>query len=212
MKEFTPLDEFSRLFHYWWLIALCMLLGGVAAFLFHKVNPPLYEATATIMATIDQENFPFQNVREDLIQYNEDMALSVVEIVLQSPDVKQSLFSAAQSQSISLDSASLAKASTLERKQAIWEIRFRDSDPAIAQNIVDLWTEIGYQAMQIWQSDGRIASFVIIEPPSPALLPDTPIAYGLNKLLLAGSLAGLIIGILISAPLGKPLVAGSKHA
>jgi hypothetical protein len=163
------------------------------------------------MATIDQENFPFQNVREDLIQYNEDMALSVVEIVLQSPDVKQSLFSAAQSQSISLDSASLAKASTLERKQAIWEIRFRDSDPAMAQNIVDLWTEIGYQAMQIWQSDGRIASFVIIEPPSPALLPDTPIAYGLNKLLLAGSLAGLIIGILISAPLGKPLVAGSKH-
>ncbi len=211
MKEFTPLDEFSRLFHYWWLIALCMLLGGVVAFLFHKVNPPLYEATATIMATIDQENFPFQNVREDLIQYNEDMALSVVEIVLQSPDVKQSLFSAAQSQSISLDSASLAKASTLERKQAIWEIRFRDSDPAMAQNIVDLWTEIGYQAMQIWQSDGRIASFVIIEPPSPALLPDTPIAYGLNKLLLAGSLAGLIIGILISAPLGKPLVAGSKH-
>ena len=62
MKEFYALDEFSRLFRYWWLIAICMLLGGVAAFLFHKANPPLYEATATIMATIDLQTFPLQDV------------------------------------------------------------------------------------------------------------------------------------------------------
>jgi uncharacterized protein involved in exopolysaccharide biosynthesis len=204
MKEFSPLDEFSRLFRYWWLVAFCMLLGGLAAFLFHKANPPLYEATTTIVATIDLQTFPFEDVREDLIQYNEDMALGTIEGVLRSPDVTQALFTAAQSHGITLDAIMLAKASTIERKHAIWEVRYRDTDPAVAQLVVNLWMETGYNAMQIWHSDGRMPVFVILEAPTPAYLPAEPVAYQLNNLLLAGSAAGFLLGLMVTSLIARP--------
>ena len=197
MNEFTPLDEFNRLFRFWWLIALSMLLGGLAAYVFHTANPPVYEAKATIVATIDLDIFPFTGVREDLIQYNEDMALGTVEGVLRSKEVTEALFSAAQAQAITLDANTLARNSTIERKQDIWEVRYRNSEPATAQTVANLWMEIGYAAMQTWQAEGRIPSFVILEAPTPAYLPEAPIAYRLSNLLLAGSMAGLILGVMI---------------
>jgi uncharacterized protein involved in exopolysaccharide biosynthesis len=213
MKEFSPLDEFSHLFRTWWLIALFMLLGGLAAYLFHITNPPLYEATATIMATIDLEVFPFEGVREDLIQYNEDLALGAIEGTLRSLEVTQALFTAAQSYGIPLDTLTLAKASTIERKHAIWELRYRSSDPATAQTVVNLWMEIGYQTMQTWQSDGRIAAFVILEDPTPAYLPAEPVAYQLSNLLLAGSAAGFLLGVLITVLVFRtePTSASPQH-
>jgi hypothetical protein len=203
MEEFTPLDEFSRLFRFWWLIAFSVVVGGLVAFGFHRANPPLYEATATIMATIDLEIFPFKNVREDLIQYNEDMALGAIEGALRSTEVTQALFTAAQAQAISLDAVVLTRSGTIERKHAIWEVRFRSPDPTSAQTVANLWMQIGYEAMQSWQSDGRIAPFIILEPPTPAALPIEPVAYQLNNVLLAGSMSGLVVGILITIPLTK---------
>lgn len=210
MKEFYPLDEFSRLFRCWWLVAICMLLGASAAYIFHQVKPPLYEATTTLMATIDLELFPFEAVREDLIQYNEDMALGTVEGALRSPEVTQALFTAAQGQGIPLDALLLARASTIERKHAIWELRYRDADPAVAQAVVNLWMEIGFQAMQTWHADGRMPNFVILEPPTPAYLPAEPVAYQLNNLLLAGTAAGFIIGLLVTSLVARPAPA-HKH-
>lgn len=197
MNEISPLDEFSRLFRYWWLIAICMLLGGLAAYGFHLTNPPLFEAKATIVATIDLGTFPFKGVRVDLIQYNEDMALGNIEGVLRSASVTQSLFDAAQAEGISLDAATLDRDSTIERKLDIWEVRFRNPDPVIAQSVANLWMDIGYADMLIWQADGRIPPYVILESPTPAYLPDTPIAYQLNNLLLAGCMTGLILGLMV---------------
>lgn len=204
MKEFSPLDEFSRLFRYWWLMAASLVLGASAAYIFHHANPPLYEATTTIMATIDLEIFPFENVREDLIQYNEDMALGTVEGVLRSPEVTQALFNASQAQGIPLDAIILAKASTIERKHAIWEVRFRDADPVVAQTVVNLWMAIGYQTMQTWHADGRMPIFVILEAPTPAYLPEEPVAYQLSNLLLAGSAGGFLVGLLVTSLVARP--------
>jgi len=204
MKEFSPLDEFYRLFRYWWLIAICMLLGGIAAYGFHMSKPPLYEATTTLMATIDTQTFPFHNVREDLIQYNEDMALGTVEGALRSPVVTQALFEAAQLQGISLDANLLAQHSTIERKHAIWEVRYRDPDPSTAQTVVNLWMEIGFQAMQSWHADGRMPAYVLLDQPTPAYQPTKPIAYQLSNLLLAGCAAGFILGVMLTALVARP--------
>jgi hypothetical protein len=205
MNEFTPLDEFSRLFRYWWLIAISMVLGGLAAYLFHRLNPPVYEAAATIMATIDTETFPFEGVREDLIQYNEDMALGTIEGVLRSTGVTGALFDTALAQGITLDARILAKSSSIERKQDIWEVRYRSADPATAQSVTNLWMELGYAAMQTWYTEGRIPAYVILETPTFAYLPDEPIAYQLSNLLLAGSMAGFILGLMITALVPRPV-------
>jgi uncharacterized protein involved in exopolysaccharide biosynthesis len=198
MKELNPLDQFQKTLDNWWIIAVCMVIGAMIAYGFHLARPPIYEATATIMATIDTYTFPFQGVREDLIQYNEDMALGTIEGVLRSAEVTQTLITTASSAGIQITAADLKERSTIERKHAIWELRFRSSDPQNAQSIVNYWMEIGYTAMLTWQADGRIPSYVILESPTYAYLPTTPITYQLNKLLLAGLVIGSTVGVLLS--------------
>jgi len=213
MDEFNPLDEFSRMFRRWWLLALCMLFGSLAAYVFHRANPPLYEASATIIATIDLDKFPFQDVRLDLIQYNEDLALGAIEGALRSSVVQQALFSSAQAQAISLDALTFAQATTIERKHSVWEARYRNTDPATAQIIVNLWMQLGYEHMQSLQFNGHMANFVILEPPNYASIPPKPVAFRLNTLLLAGSMAGLILGVLLTIPFSrqKPQPLGSAQ-
>ena len=214
MGEFNPYNEFLRLARHWWVIGIFMLAGGGLAFLFHQLQPPVYEAKATLLATIDLERFPLHDTRADLIQYNEDIALGNVEGALRSAAVTQALLASLKDQGLSLDAAALLKSSTIERRNAIWEVRFRSADPRTAQTIVNQWVEIGYQAMLEWQSTERIPAYVILEPPTPAVLPAAPVAYGRSNLLLAGSLAGLILGVLFDAliPSRKTHLDNPAHA
>jgi uncharacterized protein involved in exopolysaccharide biosynthesis len=88
--------------------------------------------------------------------------------------------------------------STVERKHDVWELRYRSPDPATAQAIVNDWAQSGYQEMLSWQASAKAPDYVVFQPPSQALLPEQPVLYGLNRLVLAGALIGFIIGIIIS--------------
>jgi hypothetical protein len=46
---------------------------------------------------------------------------------------------------------------------------------------------------------------VIFQPPRLALLPQQPVLYGRNNLILAGALIGFMIGILLSSQLIRRL-------
>ena len=56
----------------------------------------MYEATATYFVTLDLNRFPILGVREDLIQYNEDMALNTTEGALVSTEVLNDVIAQAQ--------------------------------------------------------------------------------------------------------------------
>ena len=86
--EFSPLEYINKLIGLWWLVALATFLGGVFGFIFHQVKSPKYEATAAYIVMIDLNRFPFQDVREDLIQYNEDMAVNITQDALLSREVR----------------------------------------------------------------------------------------------------------------------------
>jgi uncharacterized protein involved in exopolysaccharide biosynthesis len=88
--------------------------------------------------------------------------------------------------------------STIERKHDIWELRYRSQDPSVAQSIVNTWAKLGYQAMLSWQASGKIPDYVIFQPPTLAVIPQKPVLYGRNNLMLAGILIGFIAGIVIS--------------
>ena len=169
--------------------------------------------TGTTLEKTFQSGDRVQDVRLDLIQYNEDLSLGAVEGALRSSVVQQALFSSAQAQAISLEAVSFAQAITIERKHSVWEARYRNTDPYIAQTVTNLWMQLGYDLMQSMQASGNMADFVILDPPNYAPLPSEPVAYHLNTLLLAGSMAGLILGVLLAIPLShqKPQPLGSQH-
>jgi uncharacterized protein involved in exopolysaccharide biosynthesis len=200
-NEFSPRQYFSRVMHFWWVVLLTAILGGAFGIIFYQVHPPVFEATSTYFVTLDMNRFPVLGTREDLIQYNEDMALNTTEGALLSTEVLNEVVRQAQDQGYSLIANDLLNNYTIERKHDIWELRYRDHDPLVAQAIVNIWSQIGYQAMLSWQASGLAPEYVIFQPPKLAPLPQQPVLYGRNNLVLAGALIGFIIGTMISAQL-----------
>ena len=197
-NELSPYKYFSRALNLWWLVALATFIGGALGFLFFHLHAPVYEATATYFVTIDLTRFPIQGVREDLIQYNEDMAINTTEGALLSNNTLNGVVSQLINLGISLTTRELIDNYTIERKHDIWELRYRSQDPEKARTIVNTWAQIGYQEMLSWQATGLAPAYVIFQPPSEALTPTQPVVYGRNNLMLAGAVVGLIVGIILT--------------
>ncbi|NJD59757.1 MAG: hypothetical protein C3F13_07680 [Anaerolineales bacterium] len=196
--EFSPQAYFLRVLQYWWVVLIATLLGGAFGYLFFHLHPPVYEATAEYFVTLDLNSFPHLGMREDLIQYNEDMALNTTEGALLATQTINQVVSQAKDAGYLFTVRDLLKNYTIERKHDIWELRFRNPNPAVAQAIANIWALAGYQEMLKWQATGLAPGYVIFQAPTPASLPEQPILYGRNNLMLAGVLIGFIIGIFIS--------------
>jgi uncharacterized protein involved in exopolysaccharide biosynthesis len=197
-NEFSPYEYLNRVIDLWWLIALATILGGVFGYIFYHLHPPLYEATATYIVNVDLNRFPFQGVKQDNLQYTEDMALNITKAILLSPEVRDNVISQLKTQGISLAPYELLQNYTIERKQDTWELRYRSQDPNVAQEVVNSWANIGYQAMLSWQESGKAANYVVFQPPTMADIPQIPVLYDRNKVILAGAMIGFIIGIITS--------------
>lgn len=210
--EFSPYAYFNKIIGLWWLVALAIFLGGAVGLIFYQLHPSEYEATATYIVTIDLDRFPFQGVREDLIQYNEDMAVNSTQNALLSREVRNQVISQLKTMGISIADKDLIENSTIERKQDVWELRYRSTDPLEAQNIVDTWAQFGYQAMLTWQETGKAPDYVTFNPPTLSENPQGPVVYERNKVVLASALVGLIAGVIASGLITrKPRIPFSTH-
>lgn len=203
--EFSPFEYFNKIISLWWLVALAAFLGGAFGFIFTLFQPPEYEATATYIVTIDLNRFPFQSTREDLIQYNEDMAVNSTQNALLSPEIRNQVISQLKTMGISITQNDLIAYSTIERKQDVWELRYRSVDPVEAQKIVDTWATLGYQAMLAWQASGKAPDYVTFNPPTMSDSPQEPVLYERNKVILAGVLIGFILGVISSGLVSRSM-------
>jgi uncharacterized protein involved in exopolysaccharide biosynthesis len=197
-NELSPYEYFNKVIGLWWLVALATFIGGAIGFIFYQLHPPKYEATATYIVTIDLNRFPFVGVREDLIQYNEDMAVNTTQNILLSQEVRDQVITQLNTLGISLTHNNLIENSTIERKQDVWELRFRSEDPLQAQKIVDIWAKTGYQAMLSRQESGKAPDYITFNPPTLSLVSQEPVVYDRNKVILAGALIGFIAGVIAS--------------
>src|SRR5512137_1266632 len=134
-NEFSPHTYLLRVLHYWWVVLVATLLGGAFGYIFFHIHPPVYEATATYFVTLDLNTFPHLGTKEDLIQYNEDMALSTTEGALLATDTLNTVVSQAKAAGFPFTVGDLLNNRTIERKLDTWELRFRDQDPSVAQAI-----------------------------------------------------------------------------
>ena len=201
--EFNLYLQFKQVLIYWWLVALATFLGGAFGFLFFHLQAPIYEASASYIVTIDASRFPFQGLKADMVQYNEDIAVNTTQDALLSKPVLESVITQAGSSGLTLTSAKLLQNSTIERKQEDWELRYRSQDPLEAQKVVNLWADTGYQAMLAWQQSGKAPAYVVFQPPSQADLPTEPVLYNRNRILLAAALIGFIVGVILTGAI-KP--------
>lgn len=195
MNEFSPVEQFYRLVRTWWLIVAAALLGGSAGYLFHRLNPPVYDAIATFYVTIDSTKMPDLPILQ--YQYDEDLALSMAQAALIDTNVQTSVLDQAMKKNIHLELADLQQNSRIERRHAFWLLHYWNPNPAVAQTVVNLWAKQGYQLMKFWQENKTLLGYIVFAPPSLAALPPNPMLYHQNQVMLAGAVIGLIAGIIL---------------
>ncbi len=196
-----PAVTFDNLFKGWWKIVLLAVVGGLLGLAASFVLPPKYQAEATFYASIDFTQINFENMvgeyGDPLIftQYDEDLALQVVERVLRAE--RHAALQFAQTLDPALDADAFWDDMQIQRYLARWHLRFRHEDPQIAQAIVNHWASIGMEALETAQADGRAESFVIVSLVEEASLPQEPIYHNRSTLVLAGLAVGFLCGVIL---------------
>lgn len=198
---FDPIKTYQHLLGRWWIIVIAAFVGGLLAFGFSYLKPEKYQAEAVFNASIDFTEINFENLQTDegnpvtFTQYDEDLALQVVQRMLLG--LKKEAFQYAQSLDPTLEIGTFDKNYQIRRYHALWYLRYRHQDPQIAQSIVNFWAERGWEALQEAQQEGRAEEFVILDLVSLAELPQAAIYYNRNNLILAGTMVGFVVGIIL---------------
>ena len=152
----------------------------------------MYEAKATFLVEIDLKQVP----EEELDFYYIDLALATTQGALTTNEVLEEVYMEAARLGQDTRGWDLLANTTIERRHAFWELRFRHTDAAFAQALVNMWAQRGYQSMLQMQADGLAPAYVMYGPPTLARKPLQPVYYATNKLVLAGSLVGWLAGLL----------------
>ena len=197
--EFVPYDFFSSLVRWWWIAVLCAVIGGGAGLLVHRLKPPIYEAQAVFNATIDVNKIDFNHLPTpapyQFTQYDEDIALSVVQTAL--IHVMPQVMAFAQQNGIQVDGPGLQADTTIERENSLWEIRYRNPDPVLAQKVVNYWAQQGFSDLKARRDAGQIQPYVTFDLVQLADVPRNPAYFQTNSFVLSGGLLGLIAGLLV---------------
>lgn len=199
--EFDPISSFNNLARSWWKILVLAVLGGLLGLGFTFFQQPAYQAEATFHASIDFTEINFENLVGEyghpvvFTQYDEDLALQVVERSLKATMGEALEYAWMLDPGIS--SAEFRENSQIRRYMARWHLRYRHPDPLVAQSIVNFWAEIGLEELARAQETGRAESFVMIDLVSLADLPQRPLYHQRNNLVLAGSMTGFLVGLLV---------------
>ncbi|HEX2979277.1 MAG TPA: hypothetical protein VHO48_03330 [Anaerolineaceae bacterium] len=137
MDDIIPLETIERTLKQWWLVVALVLTGGLIGSLFHAFRPPLYDARAVLIGSIDfAQTGPLGEIETDY-------ALEAINSLIDSSDVKNQVVAAAQAQQIPVDPQTFDQ--YLERKSnQIWLLQVRSKDPQAAANLANLWAETAY--------------------------------------------------------------------
>jgi len=198
---FDPLGALNRLIKYWWVIVLLAIAGGFLALAISYLLPPMYQAEAVIHASVDFSEINFEDLASEgnslvvWTQYVEDMALQVVQRALLS--TQPEAFNYAQQLDPDLDRPTFLRDVKIQRYHSLWSLRYRHEDSKIAQMIVNYWANIGLDFLKETQASGIEQPFVAVDLVSEASQPQTPHYQHRNTLVLAGTVIGFFIGVLL---------------
>ena len=124
----------------------------------------MYESTAKFYVTLNLEPLQKLNLPANQYQYNEDLALNVTGTILVEPELLSTLVAESSKQDIYVSKDYLLSNSTIERKHAFWELRFRHPEPQISQSVTNLWAEKAYETMLTWSRTGKAVKLCDLDP------------------------------------------------
>lgn len=199
-SEINPGEQIHRLLRSWWIIAICMIACGGIGYGIHTLRPPRYEAKATFNVWLD---FNYLKTDREFTEYDEDLTINAVGDAYVAPAVIQQVMDEAMKQGWIQAPNEIFLNYRLERGHSGWELRYQSANPQTAMDLTNYWATTGYQSLLELEKSAAIPTYARFSAPTLAVLPDRPVRYGRNNLVLAGALIGLVIGILVSGQLSR---------
>jgi len=245
-KDFTPLEILNRALRGWWLVALCVLLGAAVGWLFHRTQPPIYRARASLSSVIDL------NRTGVLTDVQEDRLISIAEDIMSAPETYAAVSNAARDQGVEIQKDEFLAIASIEQSYSEWNLDVLNQDPKTAALLANIWREVSYnslfeayghavkaegllryldslescleesvavapvqtqcipynlqsltaelevtgkQAKDERQASHGLSTALLISSGNPAQIPDKPVNFGLNILMLGGGLAGFALAV-----------------
>lgn len=140
-EDFVLRSFFLRTLRTWWLVVVMMLLGGLIGFLIHLNQPPIYESQASISFSFDLARTGATFVSE------EDIAMGAAGAILYMPPVLDQVVADARVKNIRLESYPQWSKISLERKNHLWVLRIRFTNPQDAAALTNIWIERAYASL-----------------------------------------------------------------
>jgi len=134
-KTIKPLDILQLITKRWWITALSMVMGGFCALLLTRFIPPEYETSASFSVTIDYTR------TGALSDVQEDQAMRGIGYVITSDEVIEDVVDEIKSHQSDYSRIKFEKDSTLDREEFRWTLRYRSSDPVLAEKVAIIWAE-----------------------------------------------------------------------
>ncbi len=140
--EFVPRDRVVTALRRWWVIALAVLLGGLAGLAIHTLRPPVFEARFEVLLGLDQVG------SGELERFEEDTALDAAGLILGGPETIRRVAEAAQQKGMNVQPEDLAKMATLERRRSTWMVRLRGADAQQLEALASVWLQTGFSGLE----------------------------------------------------------------
>jgi hypothetical protein len=141
-SEFMPIEKIKSIFSHWWIVVGFAIIGGVIGWLFHFLQPPIYEATARITVSMDFSE-------RELTQYEQDYAFSSAGEIIISSTLKDQILAKAQAIGISISSTQLKQQMFSEGRQSVWELHIRNRDAQVATELANIWAGVAIVDLNI---------------------------------------------------------------
>ena len=151
MKTINLLELLEEIASRWYLLVICMILGGLIGLGISTILPPFYESEAAFSVTIDYTQ------TGALTDVEEDQAMRGVGSVIFSDDVIIPLIQNLASDGISINDQLFNDNATMDREEFRWTIWYRDTSPQVAYLVADAWAKQADQILQQALLHARLA-------------------------------------------------------
>jgi len=127
----------------WLLTAALMITGGLTGLLVSLMRPPIYESSAAFSVTIDYTQ------TGALSDIQEDQAMrGVGSVILSDRAIENALSRMNKESGMVLSQRDFSENSFLDREEFRWTLRYRDTDPKIAEVAVNAWAKSADEMIQ----------------------------------------------------------------
>jgi hypothetical protein len=162
VDDISPRDSLEHVLRFWWVIALAMVVGGVAGWGVSRLSAPVYEARAGYRVTLDEDALLVElhktNPQAELTYEVRAPYLSPVGLAFYTPEVRSAVEEQARAQGLDFPKEGFRTGQlSLDQRRGDWTIVVRHADGQTAAKLANLWVAVADEYLQRAHAQAALA-------------------------------------------------------